>query len=63
MNNNTICKDYIPLNPAPQQRPSRSDMAWVGLDLDERSACYEKSGGNLSKFADAVEAKLKELNT
>ena len=36
---------------------------WVGLDIDERAACYEKSGGNLSKFADAIEAKLKEKNT
>ena len=36
---------------------------WVGLDLDERAACYEKSGGNLSKFAAAIEAKLKEKNT
>jgi len=45
-----------------EQRPSRSDMTWVGLDLDERSACYEKSGGNLSQFADAIEAKLKEKN-
>jgi hypothetical protein len=37
--------------------------AWVGLDTDERSVCYEKSGGNLSKFAKELEAKLKEKNT
>ena len=35
---------------------------WVGLTLDERSECYEKSGGNLSNFAKAIEAKLKEKN-
>ena len=36
---------------------------WVGLTLDERSECSEKSGGNLSKFAKAIEDKLKEKNT
>ena len=48
----TVNPQYQP----PQQR------TWVGLNLDERSACYEKSGGNLSKFANAIEAKLKEKN-
>jgi len=36
---------------------------WVGLDTNERSVCYEKSGGNLSKFAKELEVKLKEKNT
>lgn len=36
---------------------------WVGLNLDERAACYEASGGNLSKFVDQIEAKLKEKNS
>ena len=35
---------------------------WVGLTLDEQSACYEKSGGNLSRFAKAIEQLLKEKN-
>ncbi len=35
---------------------------WIGLDIDERAATYEKSGGNLAKFADAIEAKLKQKN-
>ncbi|NBS67743.1 hypothetical protein EBT31_02370 [bacterium] len=39
------------------------ELPWVGLTLDEQSDCYEKSGGNLSRFAKAIEAKLKEKNT
>lgn len=35
---------------------------WVGLTIDEKSDCYEKSGGNLSRFAKAIEEKLKEKN-
>lgn len=40
----------------------KEKSGWVGLTLDERSACYEKSGGNLSRFAKAIEQLLKEKN-
>ena len=62
-----------------QQRPSRSDMTWVGLTDDERDAIFElyhtrlggwDHGGDEvmydKHFEDAVaaiEAKLKEKNT
>jgi hypothetical protein len=64
--------DDIPLNTllytTPQPAPQRSEdttqkKPWAGLTLDERSKCYEKSGGNLSKFAKSIEDKLKEKNT
>jgi hypothetical protein len=49
----------------PQQRPSRSDMAWVGLTLEERDHLWEVSRAGLPRyntFAGLVEAKLKEKN-
>lgn len=44
-----------------QQRPSRSDMTWVGL-TDEDDIDWDGSG-NLKQLVEAVEAKLKEKNT
>ena len=46
----------------PPQRPSRSDMTWVGLDADE---VFELASGRwtLGQMAVLVEAKLKEKNT
>lgn len=41
---------------------SKAQRTWVGLNLDERAAYYEASGGNLSKFADQIEARMKEKN-
>lgn len=61
MNNNTVCKDYVPLNPAPQQR------TWVGLTDSEIAEIYmsntDKSLPAKWDFAKAIEAKLKEKNT
>lgn len=45
-----------------QDFEEKTKREWVGLDIDERAACYEKSGGNLSKFADAIEIKLRSKN-
>ncbi len=49
-----------------QQRPSRSDMTWVGLTEQEQGAIMEDlnaHGTNLYHFAKAIEAKLKDKNT
>lgn len=45
------------------QERADAQRTWVGLNLDERAACYEASRGNLSKFASQIEAKLKEKNS
>lgn len=57
-NNNTICKDYIPLNPAPQQR------TFVGFTDDEWSVICEKNN-MLPDFdlKQEIEAILKEKNS
>lgn len=55
-----------PLYTTPQQRPSRSDMTWVGLtDQELEPLCKEWRilfGGCTQEFAHAIEAKLKEKN-
>jgi Icc-related predicted phosphoesterase len=49
-----------------QQRPSQSDMTWVGLTLEERDHLWEVSRAGLPRyntFAGLVESKLREKNT
>ena len=58
----TTLDDFGDFATAPQRDSSATPRTWVGLTLDEQSDCYEKSGGNLSRFAKGIEAKLKEKN-
>jgi hypothetical protein len=46
-----------------QQRPSRSDMTWVGLDEQQRNELEDYCEMTIGKAAfDAIEAKLKAKN-
>lgn len=53
-----------PLYTTPQQRPSRSDMTWVGLTDEEQIALLKDSDGKTRHWLVwQVEDKLKEKNT
>ncbi len=57
--------DAIPLYTTPPQRPSRSDITWVGLTNDEvndfAAGCH--LGNSVQGAIYKAEAKLKEKNT
>ncbi len=49
----------------PPQRPSRSDITWVGLTDDEWNELYDEYVPlkHYARLMEAIEAKLKEKNT
>lgn len=48
----------------PQQRPSRSDMTWVGLtDEDKQQLATNHPYGSWEELCSTIEAKVKEKNT
>lgn len=56
MNNNTVCKDYVPLNPV---SPNRS-LVWLTKE-DEKE--IKNNCTTVACVLKAVKAKLKEKNT
>ena len=56
----------LPLYTTPPQRPSRSDMTWVGLTPQERDEINEQVYGAVPHhvaFHAAIESKLREKNS